>query len=89
MQKKNIADKNTCGPSISQCSLYYFKIKKYSCPGWYGSVDWVLACKPKGHWFNSHSGHMPGLQARYPVGSVQEATDLCFSPSLSSSLPPL
>ena len=58
------------------------------CPGWCGSVDWALACKPKGHWFNSQSGHMPGLQARSPVGGVREATTRgCFSPSLSPSLP--
>ena len=31
-------------------------------------------CKPKGHWFNSQSGHMPGLQARSPVGGAREAT---------------
>ena len=30
-------------------------------PSWCGSLDWVLACEPKGHWFNSLSGHMPGL----------------------------
>ena len=30
-------------------------------PGYCGSVDWVPACEPKGHWFNSQSGHMPGL----------------------------
>ena len=38
------------------------------------------------------SGHIPGLQARSPVGSLWEATNQCithwcFSPSLSSSLP--
>ena len=25
-------------------------------------------CWPKGHWFDSQSGHMPGLQARSPLG---------------------
>ena len=30
-------------------------------PGWCGSVDLVLACKPKGHSFDSWSGHMPGV----------------------------
>ena len=30
-------------------------------------------CEQKVHWFGSWSGHMPGLQARSPVGS--EATD--------------
>ena len=57
-------------------------------PGWCGSVDWVLACKPKGHWFDSQSGHMPGLQARSLVGGAWEATThWCFSPCLSPSLP--
>ena len=31
------------------------------------------ACEPKGHRFDSWSGHMPGLQAKSMVGSVQEA----------------
>ena len=43
-------------------------------PGWCGSVDWVPTCEPKGHGFNSHSGHKPGLQARSPVEGVREAT---------------
>ena len=25
---------------------------KYNCPGWCGSVDWMLACEPKGRWFD-------------------------------------
>ena len=51
---------------------------------WCGSVDW----EPKGHRFDSQSGHMPGLRARSPVGGVWEATThRCFSPSLSPSLP--
>ena len=41
--------------------------RKTISPGWCGSVDWVLACKPKGRQFNAQSGHMPGLQARSPV----------------------
>ena len=32
------------------------------------------------------SGPMPGLWARSAVGGVQEATNQCFSPSLSPSL---
>ena len=35
-------------------------------PNWCGSVDWVPACEPKGCWFDSQSGHMPGLRARFP-----------------------
>ena len=57
--------------------------------GWCGSVDWVLACEPKGYWFDSQSGHMPGLQARFPTQGMREATThWCFPPSLSPS-PPL
>ena len=44
------------------------------CPGWCGSVDWVPACEPKGHRFDSQSGHMPRLWARPPVVGMQEAT---------------
>ena len=29
-------------------------------PGWYGSVDWVPACEPRGCQFDSQSGHVPG-----------------------------
>ena len=58
-----------------------------SSPGWCGSVDWAPAYEPKGHWFDSQAGHVPRLQARSPVGGVQEATThWCFPPSLS--LPP-
>ena len=39
-------------------------------PGWHSSVDSVLACDPKGHQFNSQSGHMPGLWAGSPVGGM-------------------
>ena len=63
-------------------------------PGWCGSVNWVRACEPRscwfnswGCWFDSQSGHMPGLQARFPVGDAWEATThWCFSPSLPFSL---
>ena len=33
-------------------------------PGPCDSVGWALAYEPKGHWFDSQSGHMPGLLAR-------------------------
>ena len=41
-----------------------------------GVAQWIelQACEPKGHWFASQSGHMPGLRARYPGGSILEAT---------------
>ena len=50
-------------------------------PGWCVSVDWVLACKPKGRWFNSQAGHMPGLWARSPMGGAHERQphiDVCL-----------
>ena len=34
-------------------------------PDWCGSVD--LARKAKGHWFDSQTGHRPGLRARSPI----------------------
>ena len=46
------------------------------------------ACEPGGHWFDTQSGHMPGLRARSPAGGVQEATTLTFL-SLSFSFLPL
>ena len=66
---------------------HHFRNEEIS-PGWCSSMDWVRACKPKGHQFNSQSGHRPGLRARSPVGCTWEATThWCFSPSLSPSLP--
>ena len=59
-------------------------------PGWCGSVDWVPACEPKGHQFDSQSGHMPGLQARCLVRGMWEVTSqlILLSSHLSSlSLP--
>ena len=52
-------------------------------------AQWI-ECWPanQSHGLDSQSGHMPGLQARSPVGGTQEATThCCFSPSLSPSLP--
>ena len=56
------------------------------CPGWCGSVDWAPVCKPKGRWFDSQSGHMPGWQARSPVGH-ETTTHWCFSSSFSHPSP--
>ena len=56
-------------------------------PGWCGSVDSVLACKARGCWFDSQSGHMPGLRPKSPVGGTREATTPCFSPSFSLPSP--
>ena len=62
----------------------------FSRPGWCGSVDWALACELKGHWFDSGSGHMPGLQ----VGSLHLAqwgrarsNQLIFLSHITVSLP--
>ena len=30
----------------------------------------LVACEPKGHWFDSQSGHMPGLPAGFPLGGT-------------------
>ena len=66
----------------------YIVLKKYYGPGWCGSADWAPDCEPKGPWFDSQSGHMPGLQAGSPVRGTQgTATHWCFSPFLSPSLP--
>ena len=54
----------------------------YLDPVWCGSVDWVPACEPKCHWFNSQSGHMHGLQSRSPVWGLLEAIDQCISCTL-------
>ena len=39
---------------------------------WCGSTDWVLSCEPKGRWFDSQSGYMPGLR----VGERQPHIDV-------------
>ena len=44
-------------------------------PGWCGPVDCVLVYRPKGHRFDSLSGHMPGMEPRSLVGGMQEGTD--------------
>ena len=67
--------------SSREC-MQFFKMHNFS-PGWCGSTNWAQACEPKGRWFHSQSGHMPGLWARCPVGGVCEATThWCFCPSL-------
>ena len=60
----------------------------FICPGWHGSMDWVLACKLKGRWFDSPSGHMPGLRARSPVEGVREGNHTLMFLSFSLSYPP-
>ena len=77
---------NSFIPSLWLCGStleFWFRRKTLQRSlGWGGSVDWVLACELKGLWFNSQSGHMPGLQAGPQLGCVR----LMFL-SLSSSLP--
>ena len=58
------------------------EFKRTVIPGWRGSVDWASACKLKGYWLGSLSGHMPGLQAWSPVGGMRGNV------SLLSFLPP-
>ena len=41
------------------------------CLGWCGSLDWTLACKLKGRWFDSRPGYMPGLWAGSPIGAYE------------------
>ena len=61
-----------------------------------GVAQWVGCGSANGHWFDSQTGHKPGLWARSQVEGLQEATDWCFSGtsiflsssfSLPSSLP--
>ena len=60
-------------------------------PDQHGSVGWVLSHKPKGHWFNSQSGHTPGLRTRFPSWGRARGNQLmlhrCFSISFSLSFP--
>ena len=73
---------------ISSSVQVFLSLNNSFSPGWWSSVDWVLACELKGHQFDSQPGHMPGLQARSPVGGMQESTThWCFFPCLSLSLP--
>ena len=55
--------------------------------GWCRSVDWAPACKPKGHWFDSQSGYMPGLRTRSPVGGAPRGNHTLMFLFLSFSLP--
>ena len=54
----------------SEKDTYYLLKKKQIFPGWCGSVDSAPDCEPKGHWFNSPSGHFPVLSSRSPVGGA-------------------
>lgn len=61
-------------------------MKSHLGPGCCGSVAWASACKLKGYWFDFQSGHMPGLQTRFPIGGCQEAASQCLS-HIDVSLP--
>ena len=76
-------------PSLSllQKRNIHFK-NEVSSPGWCGSVDWVLVVNQRVASLIPSIGHIPGLQARSPVGGAHEATThRCFSPSLSLPFP--
>ena len=67
-------------PSGNFFSLAAFKSLPF--PGLCGLVDGELACKLKGCWFNSQTGHNPGLQVRSPAGGIWEATNWYISHTL-------
>ena len=74
--------------SLSYVTYYIKYYQSDPC----GSVGWALSCKAKGRWFDSQSGHMPGLLPSPPQGTLWEATDRFFTHtsiffSLSFSLP--
>ena len=46
--------------------LFFLSFTFY--PGWCVSLDLAQACQPKGLWFDSPPGNMPGLWASSPVG---------------------
>ena len=55
---------------------------------WCGSVGWALYHKLKVPWFDSQSGHNPGLWFSPQMGCIQEAVNRCFSfTSMFLSLP--
>ena len=56
--------------------------------GWCSSVDWVPDGEPKGCWFDSQPGHMPGLWARsLAQGAWEATTHWCSHPCLLLPLP--
>ena len=51
--------------------VYFLKIFLFIALAGVGQwIERTIHCKPKGHWFDSQSGHMPGLQARSPAGGI-------------------
>ena len=49
-------------------------------------LPWTLSCKGKGHQFNSISGHMLGLWARFPVSLTRQCFPLSLLPFSSLKL---
>ena len=66
----------------SKCFLWRINFLPLS-----GVAQWIErqpACKPKGHQFNSQSGHMPRLHATPPVGGAQKVSLHLFLPPFLS-----
>ena len=64
-----------------------FSLKVTPCPGWCGSVDWVPACEPKGHQFDSQSRAHAWVACQVPGwGHMRGKHTLMFF-SISFSLP--
>ena len=66
-------------------------LKCRGSPHSWGSVGWALFCKARGHWFDSWSGHMPGLWVWSLVGVHTRGNWMMFLCTLmfvSLSLPP-
>ena len=55
-------------------------------PDWCGSVGGVSSCKLKGCWFDSQSGHMPGLRVQFPMGVDTRGNQLMSLTSIFLSL---
>ena len=76
-----------CRTFISSCLQALSNLKEETRPGWCSSVDCVPACKPKGHRFDSQSGHIPELWPRFPSWTYERGNhtlmfiSLSFSPS--------
>ena len=49
------------------------RLKEITQP-WLQLSGLSVGCEQKGCRFNTQSGHMPGLRARFPAGGAQEAT---------------
>ena len=72
--------------NIKYIPLLFFCNNPQNYPDWRGSLGWASSHKAKGHWFRYLSGHLPGLQARSPVGACVRG-NWSILLSLSFSLP--